>query len=525
MRRPPAGARLYSGPFARPPGEEGPIARIATSAGLRGLVSSVAGYGLATAVSGIVGLAVVPAYTRALGASAYGEYQAAAAVFTLVTGCCMVGLDSAIAVLMPDHVSGEARGRLVSSLLLLASLTGLLAALVLFVGGSLAGPALLGPGAGGLLALGALVAGPSVLQNVAQAALRNLTRPGGYLAAAIAAGVGVLAVGLPLVLGGAGPAGAVAGLAAGAICGAAAAVWGQRDLLRRAGPDPRRIRALLRIGLPLLPAAVAAWIVSVSDRLLLTQLASLSDVGLYAAAAQIATVPNLGIAAFMLGWTPFALRVQRAPDAPRLYAVTLSLFAAGGAIVTLLTLPLGVPVLGLISGPEFAPGGQVVWLLVGSAFAYGGYVMLNVGLMVARRTELIGLVTGSAAGVNVLLNLVLIPGLGYVGAGIATLAAYLVSAGALYVLGQRALPLPYEPLRLLAIVGGTLAAGMLALAMPSAVLRWLVVLVAAAGLALASLGRLRTAVALVGTTEAAIRQAGSVDRDDWTRPGEPLGPA
>jgi O-antigen/teichoic acid export membrane protein len=285
------------------------------------------------------------------------------------------------------------------------------------------------------------------------------------------------------------------------------------------------MRALLRIGLPLLPAAVAAWIVSVSDRLLLTQLASLSDVGLYAAAAQIATVPNLGIAAFMLGWTPFALRVQRAPDAPRLYAVTLSLFAAGGAIVTLLTLPLGVPVLGLISGPEFAPGGQVVWLLVGSAFAYGGYVMLNVGLMVARRTELIGLVTGSAAGVNVLLNLVLIPGLGYVGAGIATLAAYLVSAGALYVLGQRALPLPYEPLRLLAIVGGTLAAGMLALAMPSAVLRWLVVLVAAAGLALASLGRLRTAVALVGTTEAAIRQAGSVGRADWTRPGEPLGPA
>ncbi|MGH2466143.1 MAG: lipopolysaccharide biosynthesis protein, partial [Candidatus Limnocylindrales bacterium] len=206
------------------------------------MAASVAGYGLATGISGLVGLAVVPAYTRVLGTAAYGQFQAAAAVFTLITGLLMLGLDSAIAVLMPDHVSGSARSRLVTSLLAIAVAAGLVGALLLWLGGPLAGPALLGSSPGGLLALGGFVVGPAIVQNVAKASLRNLARPSAYLATAIASGLGVLVVGLPLVvLAGAGPRGAVAGLAGGAIAGAAVALWSQRDLLRRQAFD--RLRA------------------------------------------------------------------------------------------------------------------------------------------------------------------------------------------------------------------------------------------------------------------------------------------
>jgi O-antigen/teichoic acid export membrane protein len=497
------------------------ISRIPTRAGLGGLASSVAGYALATAFTGLVGLAVVPAYTRTLGTTAYGEFQAAAAVFTLATGLLMLGLDSAIAVLMPDHVSVGQRKRLVSSLLAIAALSGAAATLILLVGGPIVGPGLLGAAPGGLLVLGALVVGPSIVQNVAQASLRNLARASAYLATAIASGVGVLLVGLPLVVvRHAGPAGAVAGLAAGAIFGAAMATWSQRDLLARGAIDRQRLTALLHIGLPLLPAAVAAWIVSVSDRLLLTHLATLSDVGLYSAAAQIATVPNLAISAFMLGWLPFALRVQHAPEAPRLYGTSLSLFVAAGAVATLLAVPLGEPVLAFISGPAFAPGGTVIWLLVGSAFAYGGYVMLNVGVMVARRTALISAVTAIAAAVNVVVNLALIPPLGFLGAGIATLAAYLASSGSLYVLGQRTLRIPYEPGYVILLLAGTLGAASIAAATPSAALRWLIVVVASLAVVGSALPRLRRFARLAQTADAAARS-----REEAARAVEEAGPS
>lgn len=464
------------------------------------LLASVAHYGLATAVSGLVGLAVVPVYTRVLGADGYGVLEILVTLFTLATGMLIMGLDSGVAILMPEAHGPLERRRLVGTAYGLAA-AGAGVGIVIFVGlGASVGPHLLGAEAGGLLAAGAIVTALTLLENVGLASLRNLARSKAYLAVSLASGAGVLLVGLPLVLAGAGPGGAVAGLAAGAAAGAAVAAWSLRDLLPGSF-GTRRARTLLVVGLPLVPASLAAWIVSVSDRLLLLPLAGLADVGLYGAAARIALVPNLGISAFMLGWLPFALRIQRAPSAPRLYAVALSLFVAAAGIATLLAVPLGGLVLGLVSGPTFAPAGDVIWLLVGSAFAYGTYVMLNLAIMIARRTALIGFVTGLAAVANIGANLILIPPFGYLGAGIATLTAYLVSASTLFVLGQRTMRLPYDIPYLLGATAVGLGGATLAALIGDPVARWATVLVAGIVLLSSALPRLRTFLALLEAAE------------------------
>jgi O-antigen/teichoic acid export membrane protein len=446
---------------------------------------------------------VVPAYLRVLGPADYGTVEVLTTLFTLVTGVLMVGQDSAVAILMPHQRAPGERARLVSSLLTIAAGGGVVGLALFALAGPLLGATLLGAGPGPLLVLGALVVAPSVVQNVAQASLRNLGRARGYLEAALAYGAGVLLVGLPLVvLAGAGPAGAILGVAVGSILAALVASLRQRDLLQLAAWDPARARELLRVGAPLVPASIAGWIVSVSDRVLLARLATLGDVGLYGAAARVATVPNLAIGAFMLGWLPFALRIQHSASSPRLYGLALSLFAAGGAVATLVSIPLGEPVLDLVGGSAYGPAGSVVWLLVGSAFAYGAYVMLNVGVMVAKRTAVISAVTAMAAIVNVAVNLALIPSISYLGAGLATLGAYLASATALFVLGQRIRRLPYEPAYLVVVVLGSFAAGLAAFAVGDGPARWAISFGAAALVALSALPRLPEAIRLARALEA-----------------------
>jgi peptidoglycan biosynthesis protein MviN/MurJ (putative lipid II flippase) len=68
--------------------------------------------------------------------------------------------------------------------------------------------------------------------------------------------------------------------------------------------------------------------------------------------------------------------------------------------------------------------------------------------------------------VNIVVNLVLIPPLGIVGAGIALVASYLVVLVLMYVLTQRLFPVPYEWGRLgllLGVTAATVAAGELLL--------------------------------------------------------------
>jgi O-antigen/teichoic acid export membrane protein len=67
-----------------------------------------------------------------------------------------------------------------------------------------------------------------------------------------------------------------------------------------------------------------------------------------------------------------------------------------------------------------------------------------------------------AAAINVLLNILLIPRFGIVGAAAATGLGHLVSLIGLYALSQRVLPIPYERARLTVVV--LVTGGMVALA-------------------------------------------------------------
>src|SRR6185503_15994228 len=78
------------------------------------------------------------------------------------------------------------------------------------------------------------------------------------------------------------------------------------------------------------------------DRFALQHWRSLEEVGVYAVAVKFFAVVTLGVSAFQLAFGPFAFARAASPDAPRLYARVLALYAAVasfGALVCALWAP------------------------------------------------------------------------------------------------------------------------------------------------------------------------------------------
>src|SRR5262249_16009906 len=93
---------------------------------------------------------------------------------------------------------------------------------------------------------------------------------------------------------------------------------------------------------------------------------------------------------------------------------------------------------------NFARSADAVPVLCFAVAAYSGYSVLAIGIGRARQTQYNWIVAGTAAAVNIALNIALIPPYGMMGAAIATLVAYVVLFVAMWVNSRRVYPVPYQ---------------------------------------------------------------------------------
>src|SRR5205823_1804595 len=105
----------------------------------------------------------------------------------------------------------------------------------------------------------------------------------------------------------------------------------------------------------------------------------------------------------------------------------------------------------LLATPSFHRASEAVALLAFGSSAYAGYTVLAIGIGRARRTQFNWIVSGAAAVVNVVLNVILIPPYGMMGAAIATVAAYVALFVGMTLNSQRVYPVPYQWRRVLTL--------------------------------------------------------------------------
>ena len=105
-----------------------------------------------------------------------------------------------------------------------------------------------------------------------------------------------------------------------------------------------------------------------------------------------------------------------------------------------------------LAAPEFFGSYEAVGLIATAVTLYALYMVLVVILGRTGRTEFNFPATLAALVANVVLNLILVPPLGIVGAGLALVASYVVVLALMYVFTQRLFPVPYQWGRLARVV-------------------------------------------------------------------------
>ncbi len=236
--------------------------------------------------------------------------------------------------------------------------------------------------------------------------------------------------------------------------------WTLRHRLARPGAMAEPMRSLMRFGLPTVPAEASVYLLSIVDRAYLYHDRSPAVAGLYSIAIKLAGAVAFIVTAFQYAWPPLAYSVSDDREAGRLYGlVTTYYLLVTGWVVAALALE-GRWILRLLTAARYLDGYRALpWVALGWAL-YGLWVIF---LTIAGRAQvttrnfpaaLVGLA------VNVVLLLVLVPRLGIAGAGVALCGAYAAMLSVMYLLTRDQFHVEFEWLRLaqLALVMGGLAA-------------------------------------------------------------------
>jgi O-antigen/teichoic acid export membrane protein len=397
----------------------------------------------ASGASAAVGVLLIPVLTRVLTPEDFGLLGILNATFGILSA--VVGLSPNLIVTARFPIlAPAARRELISASLPLTLLTGFVAWL------GMLGLARLWDGAGipgwVLLTL-AVMAMLGVYRTLGLTVLQMRHRPQAYATIEVAGALfgGVLA--LALVVGadldwrGKFVADAAAVLAA----GAGLAIWLARQGYLTLSASPAQLRDLAGSSIPLTVHALSFWALNAQDRYFVGLMVGVGAVGIYSVAYTLGQALNLVHAGVLKGFSPHFYERARLGESERLEIVRftymyifLSLLGCGAFVAgAWLVVPIYL-------GPTFASGVAIVpWVALGYTFNAIRNCMIGY-LYVAERTNLIGALTGGAAVLNAVLNLVFITWWGILGAAVATAVTFGVVAAATTVLAVRVHPMPWR---------------------------------------------------------------------------------
>jgi O-antigen/teichoic acid export membrane protein len=222
-------------------------------------------------------------------------------------------------------------------------------------------------------------------------------------------------------------------------------------------PDRPLLRRMFRFGFPTMPAELSLYSLSFIDRIILVRISGLAAAGLYALAIKFAQGMTVLARGLQLAWPPLAYSITDDDEARNAYALIFTWFTAVCAFAVAGLWLLAPFIVRLLAAPEFYGAHRAVGLLATGIALYALYLVLVIILGRTKRTEFSFPATIAGTVVNIVLNLVLVPSLDIVGAGLALVASYVVVLGLTYVFTQRLFPVPYEWRRLALVVGAAVA--------------------------------------------------------------------
>jgi O-antigen/teichoic acid export membrane protein len=219
--------------------------------------------------------------------------------------------------------------------------------------------------------------------------------------------------------------------------------------------DKAMAKAMFIFALPLAIAGFAGIVNETIDRILLKRLLmgdgspnqlehAQAQVGIYSANYKISVLIILFIQAFRYAAEPFFFSLEKRQDKDKIYSKVMTYFIA---IVTLMFLVISLNLdlfKWFIPNPNYHEGLRVVPILMLANICLGIYYNQSIWYKLADKTRFGAYIAIGGAVLTIILNLALIPIIGYMGAAWTTLTVYFSMMIASHFLGQKYYPIKYN---------------------------------------------------------------------------------
>jgi len=212
--------------------------------------------------------------------------------------------------------------------------------------------------------------------------------------------------------------------------------------------DRKLWNEMIIYALPLLIAGFAGMINETIDRVFLKYMVpekaeALVQVGIYGACYKVSILMTLFIQTFRYAAEPFFFSHAEKADAKKTYALVMNYF-----VITCTVIFLGVMLymdfVKHLIGEEYRSGLKVVPILLMANLCLGVFYNLTIWYKLSSKTIWGAYLALIGAAITLLLNFILIPKMGYMGAAWTTLICYTTMMVVSYLVGQKFYNVDYD---------------------------------------------------------------------------------
>ncbi|MCG9971379.1 oligosaccharide flippase family protein [Christiangramia crocea] len=204
-------------------------------------------------------------------------------------------------------------------------------------------------------------------------------------------------------------------------------------------------RQMWKYGWPIMVAGIAFVINENLDKLLIKDMISEEVMGAYSGCYKLAVFMTIFVQAFKMGAEPFFFNHSQKENAREIYAEILKYFVICGSLIFLVLVSfIDVFKALVIRDSEYWMAIGIVPIILLANLFLGVYHNLSVWYKLTDRTRTGMYISIFGAIITILLNIFLIPVMGFMAAAWATLVAYGSMMLISYFLGKKYYPVPYN---------------------------------------------------------------------------------
>ena len=217
-----------------------------------------------------------------------------------------------------------------------------------------------------------------------------------------------------------------------------------------------RLIELLKYGLPLIPGSISIWVMNAGNRYFINNYLDLNQLGLYSIGFRIASIVTFFAFAVRMALGPAIYDIAKKDEALEIYSKLFILYSTFFYFLILLVSIFGREILTVLTTEQFIPGESVIFYLAVSAAAFGMAQITSIGLAITKKTIHMSWPIMVGAVIALILNILLIPRFGIIGAAIATMVSLIVINIIQYKFSQKFYPIPFQIKKFLLLSMGVL---------------------------------------------------------------------